>query len=65
MRWYVVSDGITSKVIELFSWDKSALMPDGFHIVCDKHGYSTFNDAFTSMIMNCVNEPAVEMLALP
>lgn len=64
-KWFVVSDGITTKVTELFVNDKETLLEPGFHIVCDKNGYDSFSSAFTCMIMHYVDAPVVEMLSLP
>lgn len=75
MKWFVVSDGICTKVTELLVSDKQALLEPGYRIICDRNGYDNFNDAFVSMLSSkiFVVEPsvengrpvAVEMLALP
>lgn len=75
MKYFVVTNGICTKVTELLVSDKQALIEPGYRIVADKNGYDTFNDAFVSMwqLFVSVIEPsevtgrdiAVEMLALP
>lgn len=58
MRYFVVTNGVVTKVTELLVSDKSALLEPGFRIICDNNGYGDFNSAFVSMF-------SVEMLALP
>lgn len=75
MKYFVVTNGICTKVTELLVSDKQALIEPGYRIICDKNGYKDFNSAFTSMIMSMVYQPmpselsgrevAVEMLSLP
>lgn len=51
MRWYVVTNGLITKCTELVSYDKQALLEEGYRIICNRNGYDSFNGAFVSMMM--------------